>query len=544
MSLHAMLKSTFAQQPAIVKASAANFDITSNHSTHHHTNVTQPFGKRMIHQLEPRPVYQQQSHGGPPPRSYVNKRMDDANIDDIPEEDLGLGRGAKKRGDRGSRFKGADVEGLLPDSVELRRNWTASLNKLSIETFERIVSQLIELLQHVPTADDLVFIAKSVFEKSISEIQHYAELYGDLVNVLTATSPVFIHESYVSVLDNSIREYMDGVAKIEADYGSCQDSDDKKSNKFKKAKKVELKGLWVKKKNTVNSERVTEFRTKFVDLTQEAVSQLSMTTFDDFTDQEKARCGDDEVEMEAVRDQKRNRLTNTLKFFGELFIRDIVSRKLFINIMEAEVLNFAFTGLVENKESESFRIVAFCQLLEQVGAELDDKNSKVNKSFNVWMEMLEKLMTLDSCDQHAQYKIQDSLDLRKNEWMKKASVMKTLQPKSMAVARHDAKRELAKKDHRFARENGFALEDEDEEEVHISGKESQHPYKEFYHATLARYSSNLNVLEKLAILRSDDEKRMEEAGLKPIMFRVISEKEEESKPRVEEAKVETNEEAK
>lgn len=275
----------------------------------------------------------------------------------------------------------------------IRRKVKNLLNKMTVERFVAIADGIAEILEGTEKEDELKVIVDEVYMKAVSE-PDFSEMYTDLVLVLRARSPQFLRPAPSTAKPANFQRGI--VARCQEEF-----------------------------------EHIKSFST--MDLPEELLNTLS------------------EEDIENERKQRKKRTLGNMRFIGELFMRRVLSGLALKQILYSlvEVDDSSKSGIEATPEPHLIECI--CEVLTTIGYNLEVTSPETLATLCATLDAYKCMGVLEK---RIQYKIQDVLDLRANQWRQK------LVHRTKAKALNDIRCELSS-------------------DIEVVGLESDYPYKPY-----------------------------------------------------------------
>ena len=352
---------------------------------------------------------QQQQQQQPMGRDRMS-RSSSGNLRDMPRDGRGNQQGGRDMRDRGRAMQNntPNLPPVAPLSKSATR-WEAGmgvssamegikkkalslLNKLTIDKFEVISAQLIDLIRSNVAAGQQLLgeLVTILFEKALDEA-YFSGMYSDLcVKISTEVADLFEDTATPAVPSTPV---------------AAAAAEDGQPPPTPAAKKKSL------------------FRLILLNECQQAFQRGVQPVEADGKSKEEV------AELELV--QKRRMLGN-IRFIGELYKKQMIVEK----IMHACVQHLL--GQLDAVQEEDLE--ALCNLLTTIGKKLDHK--KAESHMTTYFDRLHDILQTNKLSSRIRFMILDLLDLRKNHWTPRT---KKAEAKSKEQVRQESEQEAIQK---------------------------------------------------------------------------------------------------
>jgi len=308
-------------------------------------------------------------------RGPPNRRGDEA-----PDRKELIGSDFKQTKKKADALKasstGYKIQQAQNNEERIEREVRSLLNKICPDNLKTIVERL--ALIELRRAEELQHVIHIIFQKALAE-PHYCETYADMVFVLRTRFPEFPAETEGEKAHTFTRVLLN----------TCQ-------NEFE-----------------------------------------SLPTSFEPTDEERTKLSEQELSLEMKR--RKDKTLANMKFIGHLFLRQLLAVKVIGQVVHDLI------GIREGQMPEEHMIECVCVLLQAIGHTLDGTThgKMLMSQFAHRLIDLKRSKKADGTDNFAfskriQFSIQDLLDLRQNNWVKK---LFKEQAKTKDDIRRDAMRE-------------------------------------------------------------------------------------------------------
>lgn len=328
---------------------------------------------------------------------------------------------------------------LSPEEVQ--RKVKSLLNKLSLEFFDAITDQIIEITDQSKLETDgrtLRQVLELAFAKAVDE-PHWSRMYALLCSKMTNKVNPEIHDD--QILDSKGNYLKGGLLFRKYLLTKCQ-------QEFEKG--------WSDKLPT-NPDG----------------SPLDADVMSD--------------EYYAAVAAKRRGL-GLIKFIGELFI---------LNLLKETIIHACFKLLLSKNDPSEETIESLCKLMTTVGSRLDASDKA---RVDVYFSLMTDIQNTPGLPSRLRFMIMDVVDLRKNNWIDAKNTNKG--PKTIAEIHEDAKREKEKQaaqqaanKSRFVRSNG--------NNNNSNTKVTHDDLKRLSNPSLARHSSSASSFAPTSMIGRD-----------------------------------------
>ncbi|CAE8640087.1 unnamed protein product [Polarella glacialis] len=277
--------------------------------------------------------------------------------------------------------KGYKVTQATKREDDLERQVRSLLNKICPDNLKTIVERLATI--ELNKAEELEFVIRIIFQKALAE-PHYCETYADMVFALRTRYPEFRPEN--------------------------------------------------------EGEKPHTFTRVLLNTCQNEFENLP-TTFE-ATEEEKVKIEPMALQMEMKR--RKDKMLANMKFIGNLFLRQLLAVKVIGQVVH-DLVGFKDGNVLP----EEHMIECVCELLQAIGFTLDatSHGKLLMNQFSARLVDLRRHTSPDgktAFSKRVQFLIQDLLDLRSAEWMKKLF-------KEQAKTKEDIRKDAVKEQRQAAR---------------------------------------------------------------------------------------------
>ncbi|KTW32912.1 hypothetical protein PNEG_04281 [Pneumocystis murina B123] len=279
-------------------------------------------------------------------------------------------------------------EHMDPEMVQ--RKVKAALNKLTVDNFDRITDQILEIASQSKNETDgrtLRQIIQLTFEKATDEA-NFSSMYARFCRKMMETTSSEIRDEKLQ-LDKNGRPITGGILFRKYLLNRCQEN-------FERGWKANLPSKPNGESNTQEAEMLSD-------------------------------------EYYVLVTAKRRGL-GLIKFIGELFKLNMLTER----IMH-ECIKKLLANVVDPDEEE---IESLCKLLATIGKDLES-TEKGHVHMNVYIERMDKIVKTSNLSNRIKFMVMDILDLRKNGWKSKNA---DKGPKTIAEIHEDIAKEKAEAD--------------------------------------------------------------------------------------------------
>ncbi|QSL65468.1 hypothetical protein MERGE_002779 [Pneumocystis wakefieldiae] len=279
-------------------------------------------------------------------------------------------------------------EHMDPEMVQ--RKVKAALNKLTVDNFDRITDQILEIASQSKNETDgrtLRQIIQLTFEKATDEA-NFSSMYARFCRKMMETTSSEIRDEKLQ-LDKNGRPITGGILFRKYLLNRCQEN-------FERGWKANLPSKSDGEFNTQEAEMLSD-------------------------------------EYYILVTAKRRGL-GLIKFIGELFKLNMLTER----IMH-ECIKKLLANVVDPDEEE---IESLCKLLATIGKDLES-TEKGHVHMNVYIERMDKIVKTSNLSNRIKFMVMDILDLRKNGWKSKNA---DKGPKTIAEIHEDIAKEKADAD--------------------------------------------------------------------------------------------------
>ncbi|KTW31424.1 hypothetical protein T552_00068 [Pneumocystis carinii B80] len=279
-------------------------------------------------------------------------------------------------------------EHMDPEMVQ--RKVKAALNKLTVDNFDRITDQILEIASQSKNETDgrtLRQIIQLTFEKATDEA-NFSSMYARFCRKMMETTSSEIRDEKLQ-LDKNGRPITGGILFRKYLLNRCQEN-------FERGWKANLPSKPNGEFNTQEAEMLSD-------------------------------------EYYVLVTAKRRGL-GLIKFIGELFKLNMLTER----IMH-ECIKKLLANVVDPDEEE---IESLCKLLATIGKDLES-TEKGHVHMNVYIERMDKIVKTSNLSNRIKFMVMDILDLRKNGWKSKNA---DKGPKTIAEIHEDIAKEKAEAD--------------------------------------------------------------------------------------------------
>lgn len=237
------------------------------------------------------------------------------------------------------------------------------LNKLTLEKFDRLSDQLVNLL--VSDKELLEDFVAAIFAKAIDEA-FFSSIYAKLCKKIIAESEL---KEFRKILLNKCQENFEAATRAEAE---AKIKDKEKKVRSEKEKEEELKGL---------------------------------------TEEERLKKREEELEEEYQRNKVKRHMLGNIQFIAELFKEEMVNVKIFTHCVNE---------LMPDKTADEENMECLCKLLDTAGGKFEKlmgkKGEEGRNTLDVTFQLMHDISRRKDVSARIRFAIKDILDMRQRRW--------------------------------------------------------------------------------------------------------------------------------
>mmetsp|Transcript_20829 Transcript_20829/g.40851 ORF Transcript_20829/g.40851 Transcript_20829/m.40851 type:complete len:1135 (-) Transcript_20829:40-3444(-) len=347
-----------------------------------------------------------------------------------PPPNMGMRVAPLKTTEKGWKPKAAanELEGTI-------KKVNGILNKLTLEKFERLSKQMLEI--PMKSVKMLKETMAAIFDKALAEPK-FGELYADLCRVIVESKAKGHEWDFVEIVENDGKYYWTASDDTE------EPDEDRLMGPYdseEKAREVSTKMTDFKRILLNKCQEEFEKETQIQEA--EALVEKLKEEFENESDADKkaeVKEKFSDAKYEAIKIKRK--VLGNIQFIGELFKKKILTEK---------VMHSCIIKILNPKQEvpEEEDLECLCKLLTTIGATLD--SSPVPRTKQLVEEYFAKMRRIASnkkLDARHRFMIMDVIDLRSNKWQARREELKA---KKIEDVHKDAAREEQEKARQAAR---------------------------------------------------------------------------------------------
>lgn len=262
-----------------------------------------------------------------------------------------------------------------PDEEKKQRQFKAILNKLTVDNFERLSEQILDV--GIEQQKTLVGLIDQIFDKALIET-NFCEMYASLCQCIHPRLPSFEDPSLPNGKRMDFRRLL---------LNKCQEEFEKGTAAMRAVEAREAKERDEKELAEVAAKKEEGELDDSDKATKEAEKQTA--------DAERAA---------------RRRMLGNIQFIGHLYRFKLLTEKIMHNCI--------ISLLSEEKNPKAEDVECLCKLMSTVGKQLDSSQKTEHKSaMDVYFNRMERLRQHNQLDARIRFMVQDVHDLRSRKWV-------------------------------------------------------------------------------------------------------------------------------